>query len=107
MYVENTRTTSYGIFGTYPDQDHVVTFVSPIRGIPLTQQLIKFKNKMQHVGALLFSFLLQMEADGYISNLDAWPGVLGFSQNYTQWGQLFTDTYYDDTHRSYIAKYYT
>ena len=42
-----------------------------------------------------------------MNNLDAWPGVLGFSTNYTNWGQLFVDTYYEDTHRSYIAKYYT
>jgi hypothetical protein len=75
--------------------------------MPLTQQLIKFKSKMQHVGGLLFSFLLQLEADGYINNLDSYPGVLGFAPNYTHWGQAFVDVYYEDTHRSYIAKYYT
>ena len=94
QYIESPRTSSYGIFGIYPDQDMTVNYVSPIRALPLTQQLIKFKSKMQHVGALLFSFLLQIEADGYINNLDAFPGVLGFAPNYTYWGQMFVDTYY-------------
>jgi len=107
QWVENPRTMSYGIYGIYPDQDTVVNYFSPIRAPPLTQQLIKFKNKMQHVGALLFSFLLQIEADGFINNLDAFPGVLGFAPNYTYWGSMFVDTYYDDTHRSYISKHYT
>lgn len=95
------------MFGIYPDQDVILNYISPIRALPLTQQLIKFKGKMQHVGALLFSLLLQMESDGYINNLDAYPGLFAFASNYTHWGQSFVDTYFEDTHRSYITKYYT
>ena len=62
---------------------------------------------MQHVAALLFSLLLQLEADGFINNLDSFPALFGFAQNYTYWGNAFVETYYEDTHRSYIAKYYT
>ena len=107
QYIENSRTNSYGIFGTYPDQDTIVNFVSPIRASPLTQQVVKFKSKLQHVGALLFTLLLQLEADGYVYNLDAFPGLFGFASNFTHWCQSFVNVYYEDTHRSYIAKYYT
>lgn len=62
---------------------------------------------MQHVGALLFSFLLQLEADGFINNLDAYPALFAFAPNYTYWCQTFVDNYYEDTHRAYISKNYT
>ena len=107
QYCQNPRTNSYGIFGIYPDQDTILNFVSPIRALPLPQQLFKFKNKLQHVACLLFTLLLQLEAEGYIHNLDEFPSPLAFTHNYTYWGESFVDSYYEETHRAYIAKYYT
>lgn len=86
QYVENPRSGSYGIFGIYPDQDVIVNYVSPIRAQPLPQQVIKFKSKFQHVGSLLFTLLLQLEADGYINNLDSFPALYAFAPNYMHWG---------------------
>ncbi len=75
--------------------------------MPLTQQLIKFKSRAQHVACLLLALLLQLEADGYINNLDSLPSLFAFTQPYTFWFEDFVDNYYEETHRSFIAKHYT
>ena len=85
----------------------IVNYVSPIRAQPLPQQVIKFKSKFQHVGSLLFTLLLQLEADGYINNLDSFPALYAFAPNYLHWGEAFVESYLEETHRTYIAKYYT
>lgn len=56
-----------------------------MRAQPLTQQLVKFKHKAQHVAALLLSLLLQLESEGYIDNLDSYPSMNAFSNPYTFW----------------------
>jgi hypothetical protein len=73
----------------------------------LTQQLIKFKSRAQHVACLLLALLLQLEADGHISNLDSFPSLFAFTQPFTFWFEEFVDNYYEETHRSFIAKHYT
>jgi hypothetical protein len=75
--------------------------------LPLTQQLIKFKSRAQHVACLLLSLLLELEADGFIQNLDALPSLFAFTHPYTFWFGEFIENYYEETHRSFIAKYYT
>lgn len=107
QWAENLRTGSYGVFGINPEQDVLLNYVSAVRASPLTQQLVKFKNKAQHVASLLLTLMLQLEADGYLHNLDQLPSLFAFTQPYTFWFQEFVDSYYEDTHRSFIAKHYT
>lgn len=85
----------------------ILNYISPVRALPLTQQLIKFKSRAQHVACLLLALLLQLEADGYINNLDSFPSLFAFTQPYTFWFEDFVNNYYEETHRSFIAKHYT
>lgn len=107
QYIENPRTNSYGVYGINPDQEVILNYVSPVRSHPLLQQLVKFKSRAQHVACLLLSMLLQLEADGYIHNLDAYPSLFAFTHPYTFWFEEFVENYYEETHRSLIAKHYT
>ena len=52
------------------------------------------------------SMLLQLESDGIIHNLEQYPAMEAFYNNYTHWFDDFIDTYHDDTHRPYMAKHY-
>ena len=107
QYTEGLRTNSFGVFGINPDQDQILNFVSAVRMTPFTQHLIKFKSRAQHVAALILTMLLQLEADGYIENLDSLPSPFAFHQSFTFWFEDFVDGYYEETHRSFIAKHYT
>lgn len=78
-----------------------------MRAQSILQQLIKFKNKAQHVACLLISFLLQLESDGHVNNLDEYPSLFAFSNTYTFWFDEFIDNYYEETHRAFIAKHYS
>ena len=89
QYVENPRTSSYGVFGINPEQEVILNYISPVRPPPLTQQLIKFKSRAQHVACLLLSLLLQLEADGLIYNLDSFPSLFGFTHPYSFWFEEF------------------
>jgi hypothetical protein len=60
QYIENSKTGSYGVYQINPEQEIIVTYLSAIQATPILQQLIKFKNKAQHVAALLVSMLLQL-----------------------------------------------
>jgi hypothetical protein len=51
--------------------------------------------------------LLQLETDGHINNLEEYPALLAFEQNYIHWFEEFIEGYHDDTHRAYMAKHYT
>ena len=60
QYVENIKTLSYGVYNINPENETIINFVSPVRAFPIPQQLVKFKNKAQHVACLLLTFLLQL-----------------------------------------------
>jgi hypothetical protein len=48
-----------------------------------------------------------MESDGYLHNIDEWPSLFAFTHPYTFWFEEFVESYYEETRRSFIAKYYT
>jgi len=58
------------------------------------------------VAALLLSMLLQLESDGHIVNLQSYPAMEAFEKDYTHWFDEFIESYYEDTHRPYMAKNY-
>lgn len=58
QYVENIKTLSYGVYNINPENETIINFVSPVRALPIPQQLVKFKIKAQHVASLLLTFLL-------------------------------------------------
>lgn len=83
-----------------------MTYYSPVRAQPILLQLVRFKSKAQHVAALLLSMLLQLESDGHIVNLQSYPAMEAFEKDYTHWFDEFIESYYEDTHRPYMAKNY-
>jgi hypothetical protein len=89
QHIENLKTGSYGIWSVNIDQEYILTYYSPVRMSPIFLQLIRFKTKAQHVAALLLSMLLQLEHDGVITNLEAYPSMEAFEPNYTHWFQDF------------------
>eukprot|EP00919_Chromeraceae_sp_WS-2016_P039162 GHVR01093460.1.p1 GENE.GHVR01093460.1~~GHVR01093460.1.p1 ORF type:complete len:100 (-),score=0.21 GHVR01093460.1:898-1197(-) len=50
--------------------------------------------------------LLQLEADGHINNLEEYPALYGFENNYIHWFDEFIDAYFDNTRRPFMAKHY-
>lgn len=94
-YNEGLRTNSFGVFGINPDQDAILSYVSPLRAPSLPQHLIKFKNRAQHVAALLLTLMLQLESEGFIENLDAMQSPFAFQKNYTFWFGDFVESYYE------------
>ena len=60
QYIEHHRTSSFGIYGISPEHDYLVSYISAVGGVPIYQQLIKFKTKAPHVAVLLTSMLLQL-----------------------------------------------
>jgi hypothetical protein len=59
-YIENPKTSSYGQWNVNVDQEFILAYFSPVRHQPILNQLVRFKNKTQHVAALLLSMLLQL-----------------------------------------------
>ncbi len=106
QHIENSKTGSHGVWNVNVEQEYVLTYFSPVRAQPILLQLLRFKTKAQHVAALLLAMLLQLEADGHITNLEQYPAMEAFEKNYTHWFEEFVDSYYEDTHRPYMAKNY-
>ena len=75
QYIENSKTSSYGHWNVNIDQEYILSYYSPVRAQPIFLQLMRFKNKTQHVAALLLSMLLQLESDGVIANLEEYPAL--------------------------------
>ena len=105
-YIEHERTGSFGSYGIHPDTDPILVYVSALGLSSVLQLITKFKTKTQHVAALLISMVLQLEADGFINNLDEYPSKNALDTCYTSWFESFVNTYYDETHRAFTARNY-
>lgn len=52
------------------------------------------------------AMVLELEHDGFINNLDEYPGKMALERNYTSEFEPFIDKYYEESQRPYTSKNY-